>query len=435
MNDNKQTQKVDSDSCDSPKKQWPIVLVVFVLAIGISFALYFFKPVADKKFSKEEFPLAEYIIADMKPVAVPVVSQGSVKAKTYIKLVAQVSGGITQMAKLKINGGFFKKGDLLLSIDDTDYRLAMSSAKAKVAAAKQQLIRVETEAGQAKYDLQQIGRDPSKSTSYALREPQLAEAKANLQAAQADLEISRLQMQRTNVTAPFDGRVVSKQVDIGQYVNSGTLLADIYSTETVVVRLPLSLQKTKLLGIKLRNTEQIVNNIKIKLIAEYASNKYEWAAVLSHTEGELDARNRLVYLVAEVDSPYENDEEISDRPPLTPGMFVKAELTGMEKNIVMLPRSALRYGGNVWLIDELDQLQKRKIEILSKDRKHVYVESGIKQGDRVIINSIDFPLQGMKLLPKLISSIKHQKNTRQQNISQQNINQQNINQENNKPHE
>jgi len=405
MNDNKQAQKVEAENCYSPKKQWPIVLIVFILAIGISFSLYFFKPVAEKKVSKENFPLAEFVIANLKPVAVPVVSQGSVKAKTVIKLVAQVSGRITHMAKLKINGGFFNKGELLLSIDDTDYRLSMSSAKAKVAAAKQQLIRVETEAGQAKYDLQQIGRDPSKSSSYALREPQLAEAKANLQAAQADLEIARLQMQRTNVTAPFDGRVVSKQVDIGQFVSSGTLLADIYSTETVIVRLPLSLQKTELLGIKLRNNEEIVNSMKIKLIAQYASKKYEWSAVLSHTEGELDARNRLVYLVAEVESPYEKDELFSDRPPLTPGMFVKAELTGVDKNIIMLPRSALRYGGNVWLVDELDQLQKRKIEILSKDRKHVYVASGIEQGDKIIVNSIDFPLQGMKLLPQLISSV------------------------------
>lgn len=405
MNDNNQV-KIDVVVRDkSQKKQWPIVLGVLILAIVISFLLNFFKPVADKKVSKEEYPLAELVIANKQLVAVPVVSQGSVKAKTYIKLVAEVNGRITHMAKLKINGGFFKKGDLLLSIDDTDYRLAMSRAKAKVVAAKQQLIRAETEADQAKYDLQQIGRDPSKSTAYALREPQLAEAKANLQAAQAELEMARLQMLRTHVTAPFDGRVVNKQVDMGQFVSSGTLLADIYSTETVIVRLPLSLQKTELLGIKLRNNEQLVNSMQITLIAEYAAKKYEWAARLSHTEGELDARNRLVYLVAEVDSPYEQDKLFLDRPPLTPGMFVKAQLTGLGKNIIKLPRSALRYGGSVWLVDELDQLQKRKIEILSKDRNHVYVESGIEQGDKVIINAIDFPLQGMKLLPQLAPSV------------------------------
>ncbi|MCW8933787.1 MAG: efflux RND transporter periplasmic adaptor subunit [Gammaproteobacteria bacterium] len=405
MNDNKQAQEPALNTRDNPKKQWPIVLVIFIVAIGMSFALYVFKPEAEKKISKEEHPLAEYVVANIEPVAVPVFSQGSVTAKTYIKLVAQVSGRITHMEKLKINGGFFKKGDLLLSIDDTDYRLAMSRAKAIVAAAQQQLVRVETEAGQARYDLQQIGRDPSKSTAYALREPQLAEAKANLQAAKADLEIARLQMQRTNVTAPFDGRVVNKQVDIGQFVSSGTLLADIYSTESVIVRLPLSLQKTKLLGIKLRNNEHLVNDIKINLIAESATRKYQWKASLSHTEGELDARNRLLYLVAEVESPYEEDDLLTDRPPLTPGMFVKAELTGIDKDIIKLPRKALRYGEQIWLLDELNQLQKRQVEILSKDRKYVYIKSGIQQGEKIIINAIDYPLQGMKLSPQLISSV------------------------------
>ena len=410
MNDNKQAQERVTGTTYSAKKQWPIVVVIFILAFSISFALYFFKPEAEKKVSKEEYPLGEYVIANMKPVAVPVVSQGSIKAKTYIKLVAQVSGRVTHVAKLKINGGFFKKGDLLLSVDDTDYRLAIISSKAKVAAAKQQLIRVQTEAGQAKYDLQQIGRDPGKSTSYALREPQLAEAIANLEAAEADLEIAKLQMQRTSLTAPFDGRVISKQVDIGQFVSPGTLLADIYSTESVIVRLPLSLQKTELLGIKLRNNEQLADDMRIKLIAEYASRKYQWQAKLSHTEGELDARNRLVYLVAEIDSPYEKDELFADRPPLTPGMFVKAELTGLERNIIKLPRTALRYGGNVWLLDELDQLQKRDIEILSKDRESVYVESGLQQGDRIIINAIDYPLQGMKLLPQLATVLDNSEN-------------------------
>jgi len=213
------------------RKQWPVVIAILMLAVVVAFVLNFFKPEAEKKAFKEEFPLAEFVVARSELIAIPVVSQGSIKAKTYIKLVAEVSGRISQMAKLRFNGGFFKKGQLLLSIDDADYRLAMVRAEAQVAAAKQQLIRVQTEAGQARYDLKQIGRDPSKSTSYALREPQLAEAQANLQAAQAELEIAGLQMQRTRVLAPFDGRVMNKQVDVGQYVSTGTLLADIYSTE------------------------------------------------------------------------------------------------------------------------------------------------------------------------------------------------------------
>ncbi len=385
------------------KKQWPAVTFVLVLAIVVAFLLNYFKPVAEKKVLEIEPALAEFVVAFKKPMRVPVISQGSVKAKIEIKLVAEVAGRITQMAKLKFNGGFFKQGDLLLTIDDTDYRLAMSRAKAQVAAAQQQLIRVETEAGQAKYDLQQIGRNPSHSSSYALREPQLAEARANLQAAQAELEIARIQKQRTRVVAPFDGRVVSKQVDIGQYVSSGTLLADIYSIESVIVRLPLSLRQTELLGIKLRNNnQQLFELMKIKLQAEYAAKKFQWIARFSHTEGEIDMRNRLVYLVAEVKDPYASQPGFETRPPLTPGMFVKAELAGLEKVMFKLPRSVLRLADKVWLIDGNDQLQINNINIISKDRDYIYVDAGLKQGDRVISNKIDFPLTGMQVTPLLI---------------------------------
>jgi len=345
----------------------------------------------------------EYVLSDLQLISVPVISQGSVKAKTKIKLVAEVSGRVKQIAKLKLNGGFFKQGDLLLSIEDTDYRLAMSRANAQVVAAEQKLIRAQTEAGQAKYDLQQIGRDPSKSTAFALREPQLAEAKASLQAAKADLEIAGLQMQRTQIKAPFNGRVVSKQVDVGQYVSTGTLLADIYSTESVTVRLPLSLQQIELLGLKLRNNQQLIDAIKIKLFSEYASKKYIWNAQFSHAEGEIDVRNRLVYLVAEVFSPYEKNAQFPNRPPLTPGMFVKAELKGVKKSVIKLPRSVLRYGSRVWVIDENNKLQIKLVEVLNKDRNNIYIISGLNKGEKIITSAISFPLQGMRLSPKVVS--------------------------------
>ena len=407
-NENQSAQDKEISSPTPLKKQWPIVSIIIVLAISIAVLLDAFKPVAIKKVVKDEYPVAEFVVADIESTSVPVVSQGTIKAKTYIKLVAEVNGRVNHIAKLRFNGGFFKKGDLLLSIDDTDYQLAMSRANAQVASAKQQLIRVETEAGQAKFDLKQIGRNPSKSTSYALREPQLAEARANLQAAEADLKIAELQMLRTRVVAPFEGRVVSKQVDVGQYVSTGTLLADIYSTESATVRLPLSLQQTELLGIKLRNNQQLVEAMNIKLFAEYSSRQYQWSATRSHTEGEIDARNRLVYLVAEVKFPFEKNEQFIDRPPLTPGMFVKAELTGKQQNVIKLPRSVLRNGGEVWLIDEDDRLQKTAVDILTKDKRFIYIKAGLKQGERVITNAIDYPLNGMKLSPMIVSVLSNE---------------------------
>jgi len=401
---------MDDSVSSTLKKQWPVVVGVLLVAFFMAFLLTVFKPQAEKTAVKSKPPLAEFIIANLKPEIVTVSSQGSVKAKTEIKLIAEVSGRITKIAKLKFVGGFFKKGDLLLSIDDTDYRLAMSRAQAQVAAAKQQLIKVEIEATQAKFDLQQIGRDPSKSTAYALREPQLIEAKASLQAAQADLEISRLQMQRTQVIAPFDGRVVSKQIDIGQYVSAGTLLADIYSTEMLSVRLPLSLAQTELLGIKLRAGHEFFDALKIKLFSEYAKQRYQWDAQFSHTEGEIDVRNRLVYLVAEV-VPVNNKQGVNkQQPALTPGMFVKAALSGLEKKLIKLPRSALRNNSHVWLIGDDNKLIIQAVNVLTKDRHYFYLSAEQNQtellvGAKVVISSIDYPIDGMLLLPRIKNAL------------------------------
>ncbi len=398
------SQEPNVEAIAPTKKQLPRVLFILVIAIIIAVVLNVYKPVAEKKIVKDEPPFAEYVVAKLKSLSIPIFSQGSIKAKTNIKLIAEVSGRVTHMAKIKHNGGFFKKGELLLSLDDTDYQLRMTKAKAQVAAAKQQLIRVETEAGQAKYDLKQIGRDPSKSSSYALREPQLAEAKANLQAAQADFKIAKLQVQRTQIKAPFDGRVISKQIDIGQYVSTGTLLADIYSTESVVVRLPLRMNQAELLGLKLRNDQMQIHAIKINLSStSISSETYWWPAILSHVEGEVDIRNRLIYLVAEINSPYAPNPQFLNRPPLTPGMFVKAELHGLEKNSIQLPRSVLRSGGHVWVVDENNQLQIKTIEILAKDKKNIYVKTGLNHGDKVVTSSIDYPLNGMQVSPVLES--------------------------------
>lgn len=383
-----------------PKIQLAIVAGILLLAIFLATLLFVFKPKAEKLAVKDEPPLAEFVLAKYVDIPIPVTSQGNIAAKTNIKLVAEVSGRVTQMAQLKLNGGFFKKGEPLLSIDDTDYRLAITKARAQVSSAQQQLARVKTEAEQARFDLKQIGRDPSSSTDYALRKPHLAEARANLQAAKADQEIAELQLSRTQVNAPFDGRVVKKQVDIGQYVTPGTLLADIYSTETVEIRLPVSLKETELLGLGLRNEQSQIDSIKVTLTSEYSGRNFQWNAKLSHTEGELDARNRQVYAVAEIDDPYKKDEADPGRPPLTPGMFVKAKLIGVpRKNVIVLAREALRHGGEVWLIDEKSKLQRQKIELYSKDRYFIYIKSGLKNNDRVIINAINFPVNGMPVSP------------------------------------
>ncbi len=394
----------EADKAVSSKTQILYVAVILIAAVIVSVLLFVFKPVAEKKQAKEAPPLAEYLVVREEQLAIPVFSQGTIVASKQIKLVAEVSGRIAEVASDKFNGGFFNKDDVLARIEPKDYQLALTRSEAKVAAAEQQLARVEIEAEQARFDLKQIGRDVSGSSPYALRKPHLAEAKANLRAARADYEIAQLQLKRTEIRAPFDGRVVKKHVDAGQYVAVGSVLADIYSIEAVEVSLPLSLEQTGLTGIDLRDSQASADRIEIELHVDYGDKKYRWHARLSHIESELDARNRLLKLVARVEQPFNTSQEYAHRPPLTPGMFVKARISGIQKDsVVRAPRSVLRANNEVWLVDKNDRLQKSRVELYAKDESMIYIKSGLKSGDRVILNSIDYPLEGMGLDSKNIS--------------------------------
>ena len=260
------------------------------------------------------------------------------------------------------------------------------------------LARTEAEADQARYDLKRIGRSESSSTDYALRVPHLKEAKANLKAAQADLSIARLQLKRTQVVAPFDGRVISKQVDVGQYVSPGMSVAEIYSTEMAEVRLPLTQSQVSLINIPSMYLQSEQSEAsEVSLSTNFAGKDWSWLGKVVRTEGIIDAKNRLVYVVVEINHQ-QNDTINSQRPALTAGMFVKAEIKGKQiNNIFVLPRRVLRYGQEIWLADENDQLIKQPVNVLYKDNQFVYINKGLQAKQRVITSALDYPVQGMKL--------------------------------------
>lgn len=372
-----------------------VVSVLFV-AIIISVLLILFKPVAEKEPSTDAPPFVETVTAVAETIAVPINSQGTVRPSQQIRMIAEVSGRITHVAEDKMNGGFFDKGDLLLVIDDTDYRLALRRSEAQMAVAKQQLERVRIEAEQARQDLKQMGRESSSVTDYALKKPHIAEAEANLRAAQADLEIARLQLDRSRITAPFNGRAIKRHVDLGQYVSTGTQLAEIYSIERVEVSLPLSLDQLDLLGIHSQQPLKDKQKLNVILSADVSTALLQWQAEVSYIESQLDTTNRLMNLVVKVDRPFEL--LATDKTALTPGMFVKASLKGVPKSSVFrLPRNSLRIGNTLWLIDTNNRLEIRDIGIYTKDEKYIYVKSGLQSGERIVIGAIDYPVNGMQL--------------------------------------
>jgi multidrug efflux pump subunit AcrA (membrane-fusion protein) len=136
------------------------------------------------------------------------------------------------------------------------------------------------------------------------------------------------------------------------------------------------------------------------LTTQFAGQNWQWQAELVRVEGQIDARNRLLYAVVEVKQPYAVEPKFPGRPPLTAGMFVRAEIeSAIIEQVFALPRSALRFGRELWLLDEQDQLVKKPVEVLYKDQQSIYLTSGLQNFDRVIISALDLAIDGMALKP------------------------------------
>jgi len=214
-----------------------IPILILSASAAVSWALIANKPAPPSPLNDRALPQVTVAAARPQTLRMNVVSQGVVKPRTEIDLVSEVAGKIIAIHPSFANGGFFKKGAHLISIDPRDYDYAIKRAEAQVAEARKELMREEAESEQAQNEWQTLGG--GEANDFVLHKPHLAERRAKLAAAEADLAAARLNRGRCGLTAPFDGRVRNKQADIGQYLKSGQIAARIYATDTVEVRLPV----------------------------------------------------------------------------------------------------------------------------------------------------------------------------------------------------
>ncbi len=257
----------------------------------------------DRKDSGSLAVRVDAIPAEMVSLNFSVYSQGTVKPRTETTLVAEVAGQIVSVSSNFIPGGFFRQGEVLLQIDPSDYETALLRAQASLAARKAQLADQTARSEQARKDWANLGRqgEPSDLT---LRIPQLAEAKAAVQAAEAELKEAERKLQRTRIKVPYDGLVRSKLVDVGQFVSPGTPLGVTFAIDTAEIRLPLSGNDLKFLDLPSATRLEESQRVPVTLSAEDSGSDKQWNAQIVRTEGVVDIGSRVIYAVAEVVDPY-----------------------------------------------------------------------------------------------------------------------------------
>jgi RND family efflux transporter MFP subunit len=329
--------------------------------------------------------LVDVVATKPTTVELNVNAQGSVTPRTQTTLVSEVAGQILEVADAFVSGGFFKKGEILARIDDRNYQAELKRAEASVAAARTVLVREKGLADFALEDWKKSQRSDA-ATELALRKPQVAEALAQLAFAQAELKKRIGDLERTVIRAPYDGMIRQKRADVGQYVSPTLQLAEIFATDVVEIRLPLPDKDLRHLDLDALP--------KVKFSAALGGKTYTWHGRIVRTEGVFDEQSRVLYAVAQVEDPY-NQQGDDWAYPLRVGTFVDAEIAGPTvENITVLPRSALRRGDRVWTIGADNTLEPRKVTLLRADENLIYVQSGLEGNPLVCLTTLENPLPG-----------------------------------------
>ncbi|MEH6591026.1 MAG: efflux RND transporter periplasmic adaptor subunit [Halioglobus sp.] len=372
--------------------------VVLLVGVGLAYFLLVGKPAPEPVPLPEVGPpTVDTVTVEPRALAIAVDTQGTVAPVREINLVSRVAGMVESVSNRFAEGGFFVAGEELLKLEDVDYQFVIARAESQVAAAAQRVAEEKGRALQASREWRDLGS--VQANALFLREPQLASAQAALKAAEADLGAARLDLNRTSIKAPFNGRISEKHVGLGQYVAPGALIAKVYDTDKVQVRLPLTDRQVALLDLPLNyDGGPLVADAgaAVHLQARFANQLWEWQGRIVRTDANIDVNSRVVYAVAEVDKPFARDAD-SQRPPLAPGLFVHALISGRElPAVVILPRTALRSDGSVMVVDSEQITSLRPVTELDSDSTRVWVQ-GLASGDRVIVGGGVSINAGMKV--------------------------------------
>lgn len=375
---------------------------LLVLGLGVFFGGWFITnpDEAQKRPDKEE-PSLLVETSNPESGAYPalVEAMGQVRAAEQIELKAQVGGEIVSISDEFIPGGYFLKGDEILSIDPADYDLEVKKQRAVLRQA------------QADYDLemgrQSVAQDELKilerttgrkleQPDLALRKPQLAQAQAELQKARSDLEDAQLDLSRTKIKAPFNALMRERSATLGDKISAGQTLGTLVNTDEYWIEISIPVSDLRWLDIPTRSGEY-----GSPATVYLDNNRGQRSGALLRLTGSLDTDSRLATVLVRVKDPLlwldTTEGSVAEKPPLILGDYVRVVLQGeVIQNAVRIPLSWVRDDNVVWLKAD-GKLAFTPVEIAYEDRDYAYIRSGLSANDAVVTSDISVPVEGMSI--------------------------------------
>ncbi|MCW1883171.1 efflux RND transporter periplasmic adaptor subunit [Luteolibacter flavescens] len=317
-------------------------------------------------------------------------SQGTIRAHYTTTVTSQVAGTIVKLHDRFEDGAFFKKDEILAELDPADFQVAVSAADSGVARAEAVLVQEEARAKQARLNWQDLGYDEEPS-ELVLRIPQLKEAKASVDAAMAELEQARRDLERTKIRAPFDGRVQQRAVGLGQSVGGSTPLGEIFATDFAEIRLPLAPRQLEFVNLPSHPGDPEVPVTLTDAIAQ--NNNVQWEARIVRTEGALDESSRELFAIARIDDPF---GIVSGKPPLRIGQPVRASVRGkILDDVFVIPRYTMRGVNRIYLVDRQEPaILRTNIEPVWSTADLLVIKEGLEPGQWLATTRLPYAPNG-----------------------------------------
>ena len=324
---------------------------------------------------------------------------GTVKPRNEIEIMAQVSGKLEWVSSDLESGGIFEKGDVLVRIEQVDYTLAVQQAKASFAQADYALKLAQANAESAEREWKMVMKSQNKLLGtdgmaqkpdpLVLKQPQLLQAQAAYESAQAVLKMTELNLARTEIRAPFNCRVKTENAAMGKLVNPNIPVAVVYGTDVFEIEVGMPIGDLTKLDIP--GAQAIVK-------LNTGSRSYTWEGIIDRGTGVIDRAGRLAMVVVRIIDPLENSK--SDKLKLLSGSFVHVDIAGKTiDHIIPLPRVAVRTGNQVWVALPDSTLDIRDISAAHFTSDEVLISDGIEEGELIVLTNLSGAAQGMKLRP------------------------------------
>ena len=371
-------------------------LLIIGAATLVAFVLYILGQVSPQPV-EEPNPL-DVNVQILTPIdyQIKIKSTGTTTPITQTILTSEVGGEVIYRSKKFSEGSSVISGEILAKIDDTDLQLQYKNALLQLASAEVQFAVQQAESEIAQEAWKQVGEGVAEDLT--AKKPQLKQARAALEVAKAQVQSAIKKLDKTEITAPYTGRIQSINIDLGSTILPGQPVGSMYTSNEIEVTLSVKDNDLQFLDIPMDgrklNTDQ-KSLVVIKSI--YKGEIQEWSGNLERVDGVIDPMTRMIKLIANFKNNF-----IEDTKPILPiGLFVEAKISGKKLvDVFMIPNTALTPGGELLVLNQDNALEIRPIKIITKMKDYILVKEGMKAGERVVVSKLSIATNGMLVNPR-----------------------------------